>query len=207
MRGLNISHSILADEEALQVQLNTVQTKLPEIKELCASKAFIGDIIEPIMKNFDESVSEIEQYSQVLRTTLSSSNQAMDTIVTVTNDIDTGVDTAQKWFIVCVWISTFFFVVVVAMLVCSAFVANDKYNCFTKTITAIGWPFFSILLFLVWVFSSLFLAASLSGSDICVSPDEVVFAALNEGFKDSEGAEHAVYLNLVNYVMVRTLLV
>jgi hypothetical protein len=194
----------LADEKSLQEWLDTIQVKLPEIKELCASKPFIGDIIQPIMKDFDESMNEIEEYSQVLRASLSSSNQAMDTIVTVTNEVETGVDTAQKWFIVCVWISTLFFVVVVAMLVCTAFVANDTYNCFTKTITTIGWPLFSILLFLVWVFSSLFLATSLSGSDICVSPDEVVFAALNDGFRDTQGAERAVYLNLVNYVMVRT---
>ena len=206
LKAINISHSILADEKALQTVVGAIQVKIPEIEELCASKRFIGDIIKPIINDFQGSMHEIDEYSRLLRTSLDSANDAMDTIVAITQDVDTGVDTAQKWFIVCVWISAFFFIVVVAVMVCCILIAAyEKYNWFTTTINAIGWPLFSVLLFLVWLFTSLFLAASLSGSDVCIQPDEAVFSFLENGFRnnDTKGVEHAIYLNLVNYVMVR----
>lgn len=203
--GLEISSSLLADDKSLNQVIGAIQLKIPEIEDLCSSKPFIGDIIEPIINDFKGSIEEIEKYSNLLRNSLSHANDAMYAIMNVTNDFDTGVDASQKYFILCVWVSTFFFVVVVMMLVCCTLVTYEKVNCYTATINTIGWPLFSLLLFLVWLLASLFLATSLSGSDVCVDPDKAVFAGLQYGLGGSTDAvEHAVYLNLVNYIMVIT---
>lgn len=189
----------------MRLLVHDIEPKMSQVEELCHSKPFVGDYIEPIISDFKGTIGVINDYSQELRSVLTSANNAMGDIVNVTNKVDTGVDSAQKYFIVCVWISSFFFVVVVAMMACCLLLIFEKRSCFTRTVDAIGWPLFSILLFLVWVFTSLFLAASLSGSDICVEPDEIVYNALVLGYgeKNTEGIEHTVYLNLVNYVMVR----
>ena len=206
-KGLDISSSLLADDKSLNLVVDAIQLKIPEIEGLCSSKPFIGDTIEPIITDFKGSIEEIEKYSDLLRNSLSRANDAMYTIVNVTNNIDTGVDTSQKYFILCVWVSTFFFVVVVMMLVCCFLVTCDKVNCYTTTINTIGWPLFSLLLFLVWILASFFLATSLTGSDICIDPDKAVFAGLQYGLGESTDAVgHAVYINLVNYIMVITLL-
>ena len=86
------------------------------------------------------------------------------------------------------------------MLAGSLFVTYEVSKCLTKLMTSAWlWPLFAILLILAWVFTTLFLAASLSGSDICVQPDQIAYSVLAA---NSKGLDSAIYLNLVNYITV-----
>ncbi|KAL7516452.1 hypothetical protein ACHAWX_001473 [Stephanocyclus meneghinianus] len=198
LAALNISDSILTDEEKLVMTVAALKLKMPEIATQCSSIPGLGDIIQPIIDQVNGSTAEIEQYSGQLESSLTSANDALNRIVTMSEDVDNTVDKTQQYFVACVWTSTIFFIVVVGILVGSLFVTFERSNFLTKlTTSAWLWPLFAILLILAWVFATLFLAASLSGSDVCVEPDEVAYNVLAA---NSEGLDSTIYLNLVNYI-------
>lgn len=205
LEALNISHSILTDEGRLVKTVDSIQEKIPTIDELCSSKPLIGNFVQPIIEKFHGATDDSERYTKLLRDYLTSANEAMEGIVVLTKQVDSTVDDAQKWFTICVWVSTFFFIVVVGMIVGCLMAVNEKSNRLTKITTSMWiWPLFSLLLLLVWIFATLFLAASLSGSDICVEPDEIVYSVLSDK-EPAEGLKLAVLKNLMNYVTVSTL--
>eukprot|EP00804_Cyclotella_cryptica_P011550 CCRYP_012069-RA/>CCRYP_012069-RA protein AED:0.05 eAED:0.05 QI:236/1/1/1/1/1/6/761/608 len=198
LEALNISNSILADQKELVKTVDTIQVKVPEISKQCSSIPRLGEIIQPIMDQVKGSTAEIKKYSGLLESSLVSANDSMDRIVLITEDVDTTVDTTQKYFVACVWTSSLFFVVILTMLVGSLLVIYEKSNRLTQLTTSVWlWPLFAILLILAWVFATLFLAASLSGSDLCVQPDEVTYSVLAA---NSEGLDSTIYMNLVNYI-------
>lgn len=196
--ALNISNSILTDQKELVKTLDAIQLKMPEVSTECSSIPRLGDIIQPIIDQVKGSTAEIEKYSDLLESSLVSANDSMDRIVSVTEEVDSSVDTTQKYFVACVWTSTLFFIVILTMLLGSLLVTFEKSGWLTKLTTSVWlWPLFAILLILAWIFATLFLAASLSGSDICVQPDNVTYSVLAA---NSEGLDSTIYLNLVNYI-------
>ena len=62
---------------------------------------------------------------------------------------------------------------------------------------AIIWPVFIFFLILFWIFALVFLVTSLSGSDFCVKPDQVVEGTL-EQYKDR--FHSVIFTFLIYYV-------
>lgn len=200
LEALNISNSILTDKKELVKTVDAIRLELPGISERCTSIPRLSDLLKPIIDEVQQSTADIKQYSENLQSSITSANDSMNKIVSLTEEVDTAVGTSQKYFSACVWTSTIFFIVLLVMLVGSIFVTYEISNFLTKVTNSVWlWPVFSVLLILNWLFVSLFFAASLSGSDICVQPDAVTYSVLAA---NSEGLDTTIYLNLVNYITV-----
>lgn len=74
-------------------------------------------MIQPIIDQVTEYTTDIEQYSDLLQSFLISAYDTMNRIISITEEVDATVDTAQKYFDACVWTSTLFYIVILAMLV------------------------------------------------------------------------------------------
>jgi len=104
--ALNISNFILADKKALAKTVDAIQLMIPGISNQCSSIPHVGDMIQPIIDQFQHFTTNIERYSVLLESSLISANDSMNSIVSATKEVDTAVDKMQKYFVACVWVST-----------------------------------------------------------------------------------------------------
>jgi len=89
---------------------------------------------------------------------------------------------------ILVAISVIIIALVVCMLVGVFFAWKGVTNCVTKLLQyAIIWPLFVFFLVLSWIFATLFLTASLAGSDFCYDPDQYVQTLLDQRSSGFEG--------------------
>lgn len=113
--------------------------------------------------------------------TLDGFGEDLRSLVAITEELESQLDAADILFGVLIAISVIIIALVVAMLVGVIFAWRGVTNCLTKLLQyAIIWPLFVLFLLLSWIFATLFLTASLAGSDFCYAPDQYVESLMDQ---------------------------
>ena len=145
--------------------------------------------------------SNIDQVTSTLDGQLGSFGNDLRSLVSLTEDINNSLDTADVFLFILVAISCIIIGLIIAMLVGVFFAWKGVSNCLTRCIQyAIIWPLFIFFLILCWIFATLFLITSLAGADFCVAPDRNVEELLNKRDGEFDGI---IFGFIIFYVSVR----
>ncbi|KAL9178595.1 hypothetical protein ACHAXT_001933 [Thalassiosira profunda] len=138
---------------------------------------------EQIRKLYDTFAVNVDELTSMIEGTLADFRSDLISLVELTEDVDSSLDSADIIFYILIPVSVIIIVLVLAMLAGVVFASLGKSNCFTKCMQyAVIWPMFVFFLVLSWILATLFLVASLAGADFCVDPDGYV-----QAFFDANG--------------------
>ena len=168
-KAINITETVIDDKDRL------VQGFSETEEDLGGTFCHGNDQIATTINDYvDEFSSQIQELSKMVNDNLSSFSNDLREVISITEDVDDGLDNADIIFYVALSISIIVLLLIVSMLVVTYFSAKNVTNCCTRVTTnAIIWPVFIFFLVLFWIFSLLGLVTSLSSSDFCVQPDQV----------------------------------
>ena len=168
-KAINITETVIDDKDRLVQGFSETQEDLGGT--FCNGNDQIATTINDYV---DEFSSQIQELSKMVNDNLSSFSNDLREVISITEDVDDGLDNADIIFYVALSISIIVLLLIVSMLVVTYFSAKNVTNCCTRVTTnAIIWPVFIFFLVLFWIFSLLGLVTSLSSSDFCVQPDQV----------------------------------
>lgn len=175
-KAINLTDTLLEHQSSLEEDYNVTKGNLHTIAEVCIADSPMAQQINTV---FDQLSSQIYQLGDMIRGTLESFSGDLNELILLTEDIDKQSEKANIIFVVLMVISVILVSITLAMLVGVFFSIKGISNCFTRFFAnAIMLPLFTFFLVLSWIITTLFLAVSLSGSDFCVAPDDVIIALL-----------------------------
>jgi len=169
---------VIVFTENLKVDKNQLLNGFRDTKNQVGSE-FLCNGAGPIAKNIQSRVKEIDAEITAVNSEV---DRRVDMFVAdlqqaqiLLDDIDNQLQAANIIFYVTIAISAIVNVLILTMLIMTFFSAKGIETCCTKFLTyGLLWPLFIFFLVLFWMFTLLFLVASLVGADFCVKPDVLV---------------------------------
>lgn len=185
-KGINLAENVLAQGSRLEEERQPSQ----EVNESRGGNicGLDSEVSTQIRTGYDLLTSNIDEVTNMVDDQLQSFSHDLKSLVSLTEDINNSLDTADIFLYILVAISCIIIVLIVAMLVGVFFAWKGVSNCLTRCIQyAIIWPLFIFFLILCWIFATLFLVSSLAGADFCIEPDRHVQTLLNKNDDQFDG--------------------
>lgn len=185
-KTIDLTQNIIQAESDIEEELvPTTQVQTENNGEICGLDSEISNQVRMV---YVELTKNVDMLKEMVEGSLASFNHDLKNLITLTEKVDTGLDQADVFFYILITISVVLIGLIVAMLVGVFFAWKGVSNCFTKAMQyAIIWPLFIFFLVLSWIFATLFLTASLAGSDFCINPDKNVQAILGQSADEFDG--------------------
>lgn len=165
LKGIDLTENLLLDKEEIVEEVDTTE----EVKDESESGEICGldsETSNQIRLAYDEFTTNVEELTDMLDGTLEGFSDDLRSLISLTQNIDDSLDTADIFFYILIAISVVIICIVAAMLVAVFFAIKVWENTFTRIIKgALLWPFFIFFLLLSWIFATLFLVFSLAGAD------------------------------------------
>jgi len=174
VKGIDLTENLLLDKEEIVEEVDTTEEVQEENGgEICGLDS---ETSNQIRLAYDEFTANVEELTDMLDGTLEGFSDDLRSLISLTQNIDDSLDTADIFFYILIAISVVIICIVAAMLAAVFFAIKGWENTFTRIIKgALLWPFFIFFLLLSWIFATLFLVFSLAGADFCVDPGESEF--------------------------------
>jgi len=187
VKGIELTENLLLDKEEIVEEVDTTE----EVKDESESGEICGldsETSNQIRLAYDEFTTNVDELTDMLDGTLEGFSDDLRSLISLTQNIDDSLDTADIFFYILITISVVIICIVAAMLAAVFFAIKGWENTFTRIIKgALLWPFFIFFLLLSWIFATLFLVFSLAGADFCVDPDGYVQVLLEQSEDMFEG--------------------
>ena len=199
--AIEITENILKADDDLNGGMKLEGTGVEPGQTICGTTTAVSEQIQ-IM--YDDLQTQVDELTGMIRRTLSSFGSDLKDLITLTDEVESGLDSTNIFFYIMITISVIIVSLIVVMLAGVFFSAKGFSNCFTRFITnAVLWPVFIFFLILFWAFATLFLVASLAGADFCVQPDEYVQAILN---RNKDMFDGVIFGFIIYYISVNTMI-
>ncbi|KAL7551454.1 hypothetical protein ACHAWF_014641 [Thalassiosira exigua] len=184
-KAIRLTDFVIQDGEEVYQEAETYKQQSETGGEICGLD---GETSEKIRMAFDGMLAGIDKLKTLIDESLADFKRDLNQLISVTQDIDNNLDSADIVFYILIAISILLIGLIMAMIVGVYFACRGISNGFTKCIQyAIIWPMHIFLLLLSWILATLFLILSLAGADFCVSPDQHVKALLDKNEDLFEG--------------------
>mmetsp|Transcript_11098 Transcript_11098/g.23091 ORF Transcript_11098/g.23091 Transcript_11098/m.23091 type:complete len:480 (+) Transcript_11098:181-1620(+) len=201
LTAINVTDSVLQAQDEVESGLDRAGDAENTDQSICQPSSAIGDQIVIAYNNLRAQIGDVRSS---LDGTLSSFGDDLEQLVSLTEDVNNSLDTANIFFFILIAITCVIIILIVIMVSGVFFAANGFSNCFTRCVTnAVLLPIFIFFLFLSWVFATLFLVASLAGADFCVQPDQFVQLVLD---KNADKFNGIIFGFIIYYVSGCTML-
>ena len=164
VKGIDLTENLLLDKEEIVEEVDTTEEVKDENEgEICGLDS---ETSNQIRLAYDEFTTNVEELTDMLDGTLEGFSDDLRSLISLTQNIDDSLDTADIFFYILISISVVIICIVAAMLAAVFFAVKGWENTFTRIIKgALLWPFFIFFLLLSWIFATLFLVFSLAGAD------------------------------------------
>lgn len=177
-KAIELTDNVLMEGEEIDQEMDpTREVATANGGEICGLDSETSQQIRELYDGLSQGVDDLKE---MLSGSLDTFGNDLRNLVTLTENIDKQLDSADIIFYVLVVISAVLIGLILCMLAGVFFAWKGLSNCFTRCIQyAIIWPLFVLLLVLNWIFATLFLVLSLAGADFCVSPDQITQNVIN----------------------------
>jgi len=200
--GLELVQKTALDAVAITDEFVNVKDRLLDVfqqtQQETGGKFCNGDsfIATQIRNEIGAVSSELETLSAMIDDTVASFGDDLQQVVSLVDGVNDQLGSTDAFLYVAVAVIALLNAIILAMLVVAYFSARGVSNGCTKFTThAILWPVFVFFLLSAWLFSLLFLVASLAGSDFCVDPDEIV----DDFLRQHQDQFHSAIFGLIIY--------
>ena len=173
-KGIDLTENLLLDKEEIVEEVDTTEEVQDENGgEICGLDS---ETSNQIRLAYDEFTTNVDELTDMLDDTLEGFSDDLRSLISLTQNIDDSLDTADIFFYILIAISVVIICIVAAMLAAVFFAIKGWENTFTRIIKgALLWPFFIFFLLLSWIFATLFLVFSLAGADFWKVRVSIVF--------------------------------
>jgi len=185
-KTIDLTENVIQAEGDIEEELvPTAQVEQENNGEICGLNSEVSAQVRTV---YVELTKNVDLLKEMVEGSLASFSHDLKNLITLTEKVDSGLDQADIFFYILITISVVLIGLIVAMLVGVFFAWKGVSNCVTKAMQyAIIWPLFIFFLVLSWLFATLFLIASLAGSDFCVNPDKNTQAILGQDEDEFQG--------------------
>jgi len=184
-KGINLTEDILKQQDNMEEDLQPSQEVVANNGQICGLDSELSTQIRTV---YNALITNVDELEKMIDGSLASFGDDLRSLVSLTEDIDNSLYTADIFLYILLAISIIIIVLIIAMLGGVFAAWKGISNCFTKCIQyALIWPLFVFFLVLCWIFATLFLIFSLAGADFCITPDLNVQGLLNRNSDQFDG--------------------